>query len=125
MDIASFKAKLDGARAFECAAGGFTFRLRMPTPHAWRLAIERHVREGGMLEHARAMRSVLDVALVGWEGVTWSAVMPDAPADPLPFSAEARALLLDERQDLADALATAIGIELHRRREALEAVRKN
>ena len=125
MDIAAFKAQIDAARGFECTAGGITFRLRLPTQHAWRLAIEQNVTADGVVLRARAMRAVLDAALVGWDGVTPATIMSGADAAPLPFSAEARALLLEHRQDIADELSTQVGIELLRRRDSLEETRKN
>lgn len=125
MDAAAFKAQLDAARGFTAEAGGASFRLRLPTEHAWRLALEQHRDDRGRLLEARAFRAVLDAALVGWEGVTGRTVSPAAPADPLPFSPDARALLLDHRQDIADELAVALGLELSRRRAAREDAEKN
>lgn len=123
MDIAAFKARLDAARAFEHVAGGITFRLRLPTEHAWRLALESQRDAHGRLLEARALRAVLDESVVGWDGAT--AALFGEGADALPFSPEARALLLDHRQDLADELAVALGVRLAERRAAREAAAKN
>lgn len=123
MDVAAFKARLDAARAFDHVAGEITFRLRLPTEHAWRLALESHRDPHGRLLEAKALRGVLDEAVVGWEGVT-GAVFGEGDA-AIAFSAEARALLLDHRQDLADELAVALGLRLAERRAAREAAAKN
>lgn len=125
MDVAAFKARLEQARAFEHVVGGVTFRLRLPTEHAWRLALEANRDAHGKLLDARAMRVVLDQAVVGWERASQSLLDPEAGEAPLPFSPEARALLLEERQDLADQLAVALGIKIAERRAAREAARKN
>lgn len=125
MDVSAFKAQLDAARSFTAEAGGAVFRLRLPTEHAWRLALERNRDPQGRVLEAQAFRALLDAALVGWESVTFATVSPASPAEPLPFSADARGLLLDHRQDIADELAVALGLEIVRRREAREAVAKN
>lgn len=125
MDIGAFKAQLDAARGFEHTAAGASFRLQLPSDHAWRLALESHRDAHGRLLEARALRAVLDAALVGWGGVTAATILPGAGADPIAFSAEARALLLDHRQDIADELAIALGLRIAERRAAREAVTKN
>lgn len=123
MGVAEFKARLDAARAFEHVAGGVAFRLRLPTEHAWRLALESHRDPHGRLLEAKALRAVLDEAVVGWDGVTEALFGGGSAA--IAFSPEARTLLLDERQDLADELAVALGVRLAERRAAREATAKN
>lgn len=123
MGVADFRARLEAARAFEHVVGGVAFRLRLPTEHAWRLALESHRDAHGRLLEAKALRAVLDEAVVGWQGATEALLGEGETA--LEFSAEARTLLLDHRQDLADELAVALGVRLAERRAAREATRKN
>lgn len=125
MDFAAFKAALEAARAFEVQMAGATFKLRQPTDHAWRLAHERHVDARGALLLASAMRELLNSAVVGWDGVTGRHFMADGTADALPFTPEARALLLDNRQDIADELSIALTRRVIERQNEREAAAKN
>lgn len=125
MELGNFKSQLEAARQIEAVLGGGTYRLRMPTDHAWRVALEAHRDADGRVIESRAFRAILNTALVGWEGVTTADLLPEAEPAPLPYSDEARALLLDNRQDIADALTVHIGMKLRERREAREAARKN
>jgi len=125
MDFAAFKAQLEATRSFEAEVAGARFRLRLPSQHAWRRELEQHRDEHGRLLEARAFRAVLDAALVGWAGVTAALIDPAAASDAVPFSADARTLLLDCRQDIADALIVALGNRLADARQAREAAAKN
>lgn len=125
MDFNAFKAQIEAARSIEVPVGAATYRLQLPVEHAWRVAIEANRDAGGRLLQAKAFREVLSVAIVGWQGVTTRDLLPDAVEEPLPFSPAARESLLDIRQDIADDLTVAIGLEMKARREKLEAARKN
>jgi hypothetical protein len=125
MDAVAFKVALEAARSFEAEAGGAKFRLRMPTEHAWRLAFEGHRDTNGNLLQAKAMREVLDTAITGWDGVTQGHLLPEGGDAALPFSPDARTLLLDGRQDIADALAEELANRLTARRKDREAAAKN
>jgi hypothetical protein len=98
MDFAKFKASLDKSREVEVEVDAAKFRMRLPTEHAWRLAYEQHK---GTQAHARA---VVEASLVGWDGVLARHFLVGAGDEPVPFSADAKAALLDERQDIGDEL---------------------
>ncbi len=125
MDFNALKAQLDAARRFETAIGPATYRLKLPTEHAWACMLEHHRDAAGRLLENRAFREVLNTALEGWDGVRTIDVHPDAADEPLPFSAEAREALLDVNVDVADQLTIAMGLKLRERREKREAARKN
>lgn len=125
MDLGEFKAKLERSRELEAKVGGATFRLRLPSEHAWRVASEEHRRDDGRVKNEQASRALLQAAVLGWEGVTEGDLLLDGGTEPLPFSAEALGMLLDERQDIADELTLALMKRLSQRRGEVEAARKN
>lgn len=125
MDFAELKLQLETARLVEVGAAGAVFKLRLPTDHVWRKALEANRDSMGRLLEVRAMRALLDEALIDWSDVTARHFAPDAPAEPIKFSPAARAELLDVRQDIADVLAMDIANKRRERREKLEAARKN
>lgn len=125
MDLLSIRASLEAARTARVTLSEGTFTLKLPTSHALRLAMERHRGADGLILFGAASRAVLEQALTGWEGVSASAIGPELPDEPLAFSAEARALLLDHRQDVADALFREISERISAREQAREAARKN
>lgn len=125
MDFNLFKTQLESARQVEVVIDERKFRIRLPADHVWRVALESNRDTEGRVIEAQAFRVILNTALIGWEGVTTRDLMPDAACEPLPFSPEARALLLDNRQDIADVLTVHIGAKLRERREAREAAQKN
>ncbi len=125
MDLTTFKQQIEAARQVEFEVGQGKFRIRLPSDHVWRVALESNRDGQGRVIEAQAFRTILNTALVGWEGVTTRDLKPDAEAAPLPFSPEARELLLDNRQDIADALTIQIGVKLGERRQAREAAQKN
>jgi len=125
MEFSTLQAQIRAARQTSASVDGATFTLTLPSDHAWRIALEAHRDELGRFLQAEATYDVLSVAITGWEGVTARHLLAEAPAEPLPFSAAARAELLDARQDIADELMQKIGAALAERRAAREAARKN
>lgn len=128
MDLSNLVARLEAARQAEVEADGASFRLRLPNDHTWRVTLERHRDVTGQLQEAAAFRDILNQALIGWQGVTTGHLgVAEAGAAPevLPFSAEARNLLLDHRQDIADALTIGLATKIADLRAAREAAAKN
>jgi hypothetical protein len=125
MDLSEFKDKLAKAREFEVKSGGATFRMRLPSEHAWRVAVEEHRRETGRVKNEQASRALLQGAMLGWDGVTEKHLLLEGGDEPLPFSAEALLMVLDERQDIADELSVALMNRLKERSAQVEAARKN
>ncbi len=125
MDLATLKGQIAAARKLEHAIEGATFQLRLPSDHAWRIAVEGSRDAAGNFLHAKAVREVLNTSLTGWTGVTAQHFLPEAPASEIPFSPAARAELLDCRQDIADELGAFLGEKLMARKVQLEAARKN
>lgn len=125
MQISEFTARLEAARQAGITIGAATYNLRLPTDYEWRTAIEANRDSEGRLLPTQAFRSILNAALIGWEGVSSADLMPDATPEPLPFSAAAKTALLDLRLDIVDELTVVLGLKLKERREAREAARKN
>jgi len=125
MDLDSLAARLAAARQMEAKVDGATFKLEVPSEHAWRVTYEEHRNTAGDLLYARASRAILDKALIGWDGVTAKHLLPDAPEEAIAFSPAARSMLLDARTDIADELKIALIDKANSAREAREAARKN
>lgn len=125
MSVDTFKAALDAARRITVPVGEKKFHLIAPTDHAWRCAVEANRDGAGRVMEAKAFRGLLDTALVGWESVTTADIAVDVAAEPLPFSPENAALLLDHRQDIADELTLELGVRMAERRTKRESARKN
>lgn len=125
MNVTDLAVQLEAARQMEVAAGGVTFKVRLPSDHALKVAYQGSRDARGVPVEATAMRQVLDGAVVGWEGLKASHLLESAGDEPVPFSAQARFLLLETREDLADELTIAISVRMRARRDELEAARKN
>jgi len=125
MDFVTFKAQIEAAHQAEAQAAGATFKLRLPSEHTWRVMIEGHRDSEGRVLEALAFRSVLNSAVIGWEGVKTTHILPEAPDEALPFTPAARSELLDARQDIADEITIALALKMRERREKREAARKN
>ena len=118
MSPEEFKTALEASRRFEAEAAGAKFTLLLPSEYQGKVAAE----EGSP---SVTMRRVVEGALTGWSGVHASHILPEGPADDLPFSAENAALLLEHRQDICGALAAEISRRFVDRRKKLEGARKN
>jgi len=125
MELGTLQAQIRAARQISASADGATFSLELPSDHAWTIAIEANRDAEGRLLHSQATHAVLLAAIVGWDGLTAQHLLPEAPNDPLPFSAAARRELLDARQDIANELMAEIGAKLIERHEKRDAARKN
>lgn len=125
MDLSEFKAKLERAREMEVKAVGATFRLRLPSEHAWRVAAEEHRGPGGRVKQEQASRALLEASVLGWEGVTEGHLLLDGSTEPVSFSVEALTMLLNERQDIADELSVALMKRVKERAAQVETARKN
>jgi|SRR4029453_9374778 hypothetical protein len=125
MDISELKAKIAAARYKEVDINGSTYCLSIPHDHAWRCEIERHIDKDMRVLQAAAFRNILQMALTGWRNVKTTDLEADLPEEPLAFSPEARELLLDHRQDIADTLARAIGEFIMEQRERHATQTKN
>src|SRR5262245_28820736 len=125
MDLAELKAKIAAARYKEVDINGSTYCLSIPHDHAWRCEIERHVDKDLRVLQAAAFRAVLRMALTDWRNVKTTDIQPDLPEEPLPFSTDARELLLDHRQDITDELTRVIGQYIIDQRERHQAEIKN
>lgn len=125
MDLAAIKSQIEKAREFDAEYGGVKFKLRLPSEHAWRMITEDHLDEKGRVQNARAARSLLEVALIGWDGLKAEHLLKGAGEVAVPYSSEAISLLLDERGDVVDHFAKLLVVKLGQRRAQQEASRKN
>jgi hypothetical protein len=126
MDARELIQRLQASRERMLEAAGATFRVALPTDHAWRTTIEAHRNAEGLLQEAKAFRAILDAAIIGWEGVTAALLLGEEGGDePLPFSPDARAALLDHRQDIADQIVILIADAMRTRRKQRETQAKN
>lgn len=126
MDIAAFSRQLDESRRFEHPSStGATFKLQLPTKFAWRVAVDRHRNGEGRAIDALVHRELLEIALVGWNGVKRHMIDEAGGDELVPFSAAARALLLDHNTEVMDELAIALGGRLIEQRQQREAAAKN
>jgi len=125
MNLDELKRAVVDARKIQASYNGASFDLLLPTDYLWRSTLERHRDERGDLLEAEAFREILGRSLVGWQGVKCSDVLGGSSEDLLPYSPEARELLLDARMDVADVLTIAIGNELKARRQKRGEALKN
>lgn len=125
MDFPAFKAQLEAARRLEHTVGAMTFSVTLPTEYQSRVVFEENRDALGRVEFTKAFRALGSRTVTGWRGVTQRDFSADAPADAVPFSAEAREFLLDIRQDVCDELGTFVSARMKERRDKLEAAAKN
>lgn len=125
MALDNLLTALAAARRVRLQAAGAVFELDMPSEHALRAAFERHRNPQGVVMESVALRELLDAHLRGWEGLRACDLLPEAGNEPLPYTPAHRAALLEHRQDIADELTLALAVERQRRRDGLEAARKN
>lgn len=125
MDFADFKAKIAKSRELEVEVDGAKFRLLVPSEHAWRIAVEENRGPGGKVLQQRVSRHLLEASVVGWGGLLARHLLSGGGEEPVPFTHEARSILLDERQDIADELTLKLMQRLNERRAELETARKN
>jgi hypothetical protein len=125
MDLASIKAQIEKSRELDTEYGGVKFLLRLPSEHAWRLITEDHRDANGRVQHARVSRSLVERSVIGWEGLKAEFLLKGSGDEAVPFSPDALALLMDERQDVEDHLVKLLTKKFNKRRIEQEASRKN
>lgn len=129
MDLQTLREKALAAREIAHTVGDITYRLRLPTPHEVLLAAHRTgvVGQPAGAAYMVLMRSVLESAVIGWQGLCVRHVLPgDADgATPLAWEPGAVALVLDSRPADAKSLADALSDQMAQRAAALEAAAKN
>lgn len=125
MDFGTLQAQIRASRQITAKADGATFTIELPSDHAWRITLEANRDEAGRLLQAQVTDATLSMAITGWADLTERYLLPEAPAESLPFSAAARSELLDARQDIADQLIAKIISELAERQAKRDAARKN
>lgn len=129
MDLQDLQQRALAARETSHTLGEITYRLRLPTSHEVLLAAHKAGVVGQAVGAAYLvlMRSVLEGAIVGWQGVRVGDVAPggDDAAAPLPWAAGAVPLVLDARPADERALADLLSQRMAERAAALEADAKN
>lgn len=127
-DIAALQRKAQAARETAVVVGPATYTLRQPTKHEINLEVLRSRGADNKADPAQPAvltRRLLEMALVGWSGVTQEQLAPGGGADAAELVPGAVALLLDNDLTTADRLLDAF-IELSEKRSArLEAAEKN
>lgn len=128
MDAADIRAAAQRAREFTHAIGERVFTLRAPTRTELRETIRAHglmsaagdVMALPLLNHYLLLRG-----LVGWVGVRLCDLGFSADTAPLPWSADAVAVLLDAQPEWADQMGAALLTRSQQRTAAAEADAKN
>jgi hypothetical protein len=125
--IADLKERLEKSRRFTVELDGRTFHLLLPDPFVERRVLrsaDLSLSEFGYYE--QTTRDIVEVALVGWEGVTYADLLRGEDDQlELEFSPAIAKLLLNERLDILDALKARLAEERARRRESVEGDAKN
>ena len=130
MDLATLQQRALAAREVAHTLGDVAYRLRLPTGHEVLLAAHRTgvVGQATGAAYLVLMRSVLEQAIIGWQGLRVRHVLPADGSDadaPLPYEAGAVATVLDARPADAQALADVLAERMAQRAAALEADAKN
>lgn len=130
MDKHDIMRKARAARQFSVeVAPGVSITLQLPTRQEVAIAAARaglH-KEGAQAEGlVRVQRDLLQAAVVGWGvGVTLQHVLPDEPAESLPFDADMVPLLLDAQPAWEQVLLQRFVAEREARAAMLEAAQGN
>jgi hypothetical protein len=125
MDLSDIKRAAEAEREFSHTVDGITFSLRLPTAHEVRcVASDSGATRGGVV---RAQRATTELAIIGWTGAKVAHILPNHKhgEDELAFEDGATAVLLDARQDIADALWEPLLERLDAQRRTTEATAKN
>jgi hypothetical protein len=129
MDLQTLQQRALAAREIGHSVGGIDYRLRVPTKHEVQVAAYRAgvANKSDAAAYVVLMRSVLQAAIIGWQGARVGHVVSggDDAATPLPWSVDAVPLLLDARPAHAEALTDALNAGIAQREAALEADAKN
>jgi hypothetical protein len=124
VSIDSIRAAIEAARKITVELEGATFEVLLPSDHAVRRVYESNLDAHHWPMETAISRALLDQAVVGWSRLTSRHIHPNGSEEPVLFGAEARALLLDARQDLADELTIALHKARKARREAADVAKK-
>lgn len=129
MDIKDIVARAKKAREYEFQNGSARrYKLRLPSEHEARVAYFLYAKEGEerVAGWAQSQRYLLEHALIGWEGVLVTDILPDAAAPlPIAFHADMVPILLDALDDDATALANDMADRLKARQDRLGDAEKN
>ena len=127
-DIADLQRKANAAREFVVRVGAASYTLRLPTEHETRVAA---LRARGTTDEADPafsdvlVRSLLERALVAWDGVTCAMLAPGAGPEPASLVPGAAALLLDNQPEAAQALTLAFVERSAQRAQHVAQLEKN
>jgi hypothetical protein len=128
-DLDKFRLQLKAAREYTSplvrpgnAGSPVAVAMTLPTDHQVRVASAAANNLAHMVD---LQRSLLIIAMVGWQGVNTTDLLPDAQPGDLPHSAEAAIWLLDVRQDWADVLWLDLTTRLAARTVLREVAAKN
>jgi hypothetical protein len=125
METSDILARFAKAREFEAVAGGWKFRMRLPTDfHERRFAMET----SGIAAAAQSQQWLHDMllaAVIGWEGPTLDDLLHEGDKTPLPYAPALVAPLLESKLELFDELSVALHAERAARLAKVEAAAKN
>lgn len=112
------------SRTFVHDFGPARFTLQQPVEVELRFMLNR---SPAGLDRDREIFTVLVESVQAWQGVplSWLTLDPADDGTPLDFSAEAKADLLRNRVDILDSINEALATFIAKRRELMEAQRKN
>lgn len=122
------RARAIAARTFTHSIGPCKFKLVTPTRHDLRRIASQHglsSLEGDAMAMPMLYRYVLESALVGWGGVLNGHAVPGEEQTPLPWSAEAVGVVLDNNPDWEDELGAVVVARANVRGQQLEDAEKN
>lgn len=133
MDLADIRRSAQAAREFvhlfEDAATGtrIQFTLRVPVDHEIDCAVGAQGLRSSTEALVRSTRAITELAIIGWQGAKVADVLPGHKhgAEPFEFEPAAKAVLLDERSDIAAALWLPLLERLEARRIAAAETAKN
>lgn len=123
MDAAALAAAARKALEFTHEIDECTFTLLTPTRTQVRECAYRHkldLTDDNSVVLPLLQRYLLDTHLIGWTGVRDLHVLPTAGTDPLPWTRDALALLLDAQPQWADALGARLLARMSARNAELE-----
>jgi hypothetical protein len=130
MDFNDLKRKAEAAREFAVRVRHMAFTLRLPTQHELEVEVARaRVHDNGADSAllVRLRRTLMERAVVAWEGVTGADLAPEGGTDAVDLTPAAVGLLLDHAPS-ADAAAALYDGYVRKREEraaAHEAAEKN
>lgn len=127
MDFSDLKARCLAARTFTVAVAGIELQLLEPTRRDYQTAALAHAQLDNENVRLGAMqRTLVCNAVQGWQGLTVGHVLQEeSDTTPVEFSADAVALLFDERPDVEMACTTGMLTRVSERAARIKAAAKN